>query len=168
MFTQTKTNAFVVSQDAQEIVTLLRKRHYYPRIIPDFQGPITGPVINSKGEMIYMELQENDFEIIPKQAFTIHEMVRQARYRDLQVIIGHEIRVAPEKPLLPPKPKREIDWGSVAAVSSMGILIAAIGVVMVPIYALAGAVMLLDPSYCIVLDDGVGTVIELLRWNDEV
>jgi len=86
----------------------------------------------------------------------------------LQVIIGHEIRVAPERPLLPPKPKREIDWGSVAAVSSMGILIAAIGVVMIPIYALAGAVMLLDPSYCIVLDDGVGTVIELLRWNDEV
>ena len=167
MFTQTETSAFVVSQDAQEIVTLLRKHHYYPRIIPDLQGPITGPVINSKGDMVYMEFREEDIEIIPKAVFSIHEMVRRAGYRDLQVIIGHEIKVAPEKPLVPPKPKREIDWGSVAAVSSMGLLVAAIGVVMIPIYALAGAVMLLDPSYCIVLDDGAGTVVELMRWNDE-
>jgi hypothetical protein len=168
MFPQTETRPFVVTQDAQEVITLLRKHHYYPRLITDFSGPITSPIMSTKGDMVYMEIREADFGIIPKRALAIHQLVKSAGFRDLQVIIGHEIRVAPEKPLVLPKPKREINWGSVAAVTSMGLLVAAVGMVMVPIFALAGAVTLLDPSYCIVLDDGTGTVIELLQWNDEV
>lgn len=168
MFTQTQTRAFEVTYDAEEIITLLRKLHYYPRIITDCRGPITGPVINSKGDMIYMEFREEDRAIIPKAVFRMHDAIRRAGYRDVQVIIGHEIKVAPEKSLVPSKPKPEIDWGSVASVASKGLLVAALGVVMVPVFALAGAVALLDPSYCIVLDDGAGTVLELMRWNDEV
>jgi hypothetical protein len=165
--TQT-TTIFQVSDEAEKAVKLLRKRHYYPRIIADFRGPITGPVFSSKGDMVYMEFKEEDVAIIPKAVFWMHDEIRRAGYQDLQVIIGHEIRVAPDKPVIPPRPKRQIDWGNVASVASKGLLVAGLGVVMVPIFALAGAVMLLDPSYCIVLDDGAGTVIELMRWNDEV
>jgi hypothetical protein len=165
--TQAKT-IIQVSYEAEEVMTLLRKRHYYPRIIPDFRGPINGPVFSSQGDMIYMEFREEDMAIIPKAVFRMHDAVRSAGYRDLQIIIGHEIRVGADKPVVHPKPRRDIDWGNVASVASKGLLVAAVGVVMVPIFALAGAVMLLDPSYCIVLDDGAGTVIELMRWNDEV
>lgn len=164
---QTKT-IIQVSYEAEEVITLLRKRHHYPRIITDFRGPINGPVFGSKGDMLYMELKEEDMAIIPKAVLGMHDAIRSAGHRDLQVIIGHEISVAPDKPVVLPKPRRDIDWGNVASVASKGLLVAALGVVMVPIFALAGAVMLLDPSYCIVLDDGDGTVVELMRWNDEV
>ena len=165
--TQTKTVS-QVSYEAEEVVKMLRKRHYYPRIITDFRGPINDPVFSAKGDMLYMELKDEDMAIIPKAVFGMHNQIRRAGYQDLQVIIGHEIRVVPVKPVVPPKPRRDIDWGNVASVASKGLLVAAVGVVMVPIFALAGAVMLLDPSYCIVLDDRAGTVIELMRWNDEI
>ena len=165
--TQTKT-IIQVSDEAEEVVMLLRKRHHYPRIVTDFQGPINGPVFSSKGDMVYVELKEEDTAIIPKAVFGMQEEVTRAGYRVLQVVIGHEIKVAPEKPVTRSKPEPEIDWGNVAEVASKGLMVAMLGVVMVPIFALAGAVMLLDPSYCIVLDDGVGTVIELMSWNSEV
>jgi hypothetical protein len=168
MFTQTQTHAFEVTYEAEEITALLRKLHYYPRIITDFRGPISGPVFSSQGDMIYMEFRDEDMAIIPKAVFRMHDAVRKAGYRDVQVIIGHEIKVAPEKPAVPSKPRPEIDWGSVASVASKGLLVAALGAVMVPVFALAGAVALLDPSYCLVLDDRAGTVLELMRWNDEI
>ena len=165
----TQTATFIqVSDTADRVVNLLRKRHQCPRIITDFRGPINGPVINSTGEMVYMKFREKDRAIIPNAAFRLHDEIRRAGYRDLQVIIGHEIKVVPEKPPAPVAPKREIDWGNVADIASKGLLIAMIGMVVVPMYALAGAVLLLDPSYNIVLDDGAGTVIELMRWNSEV
>ena len=167
MTTQTITNSFVVTLEAQNVIAFLRKRHYYPRIITDFCGPIAGPIFSAKGDMIYQVFREEDRAIIPNAAFRLHDEVRRAGYRDLQVIIGHEILVASEEPAVPAKPKREIDWGNVANVAAKGFLIAALGVVMVPFYALAGAVTLIDPSYCIVLDDGVGSVIELMNWNSE-
>lgn len=168
MFTQTDTKIFEVTQDTEDIIALLRKHHYYPRIITVFRGPISGPVINSKGDMVYMCFREEDKAIIPNAAFRMHDEIRSAGYRDLQVIIGHEIKGVPEKPLGPVVPKREIDWGNVTSIASKGLLIAMIGMVVVPMYALAGAVLLLDPSYNIVLDDGAGTVIELMRWNSEI
>jgi hypothetical protein len=168
MFTQTQTRAFEVTYEAEEIIALLRKLHYYPRIITDFRGPINDPVFSRKGDMLYMELKEEDMAIIPKAVFRMHDAIRSAGYREVQVIMGHEIKVAPEKPTVPAKPKPEIDWGSVASVASKGWLIAALGAIMLPLFALAGAVTLLDPSYCLVLDDGEGTVLELMRWNDEI
>jgi hypothetical protein len=167
MLTQTDSNVFVVTQEAGDVTALLRKLHYCPRIITEFQGPICGPVFNSKGDMLYMPFKEEDKKIIPEAAYSLHEKVKKAGYRDLQVIIGHEIKVASEKPLIPSTPKPAIDWGNVAEVASKGLLTGMMGIVMTPIYALAGAVFLLDPSYCIVLDDRVGTIIELLRWNSE-
>ena len=165
----TQTATFIqVSDTADQVVNLLRKRHQCPRIITDFCGPINGPVINSKGDMVYMELQEEDKAIIPNAAFRLHDEIKSAGYGDLQIIVGHEIKVVPEKPLAPAMPKREIGWGNVTSIASKGLLIAMVGMVVVPMYALAGAVLLLDPSYNIVLDDGAGTVVELMRWNSEV
>jgi hypothetical protein len=55
----------------------------------------------------------------------------------------------------------------VAQVAGKGLLVGMLGLAMVSIYALIGAAQLIDPSYCIVLDDEQGTVVELIRWNLE-
>lgn len=168
MPTQTDLQLFVVSQEAEDIVLLLRKAHWHPRMIPDFRGPISGPTFNLKGDMLYMPFREEDKKIIPKSAFKLHETIRKAGYSELQVIIGHEVKEAPEVPLRRPASQSAIDWGNIAEITARGLLVGMLGIVMVPLYVLSGAFLLLDPSYCLVLNDGAGTVVELLRWNEEV
>jgi len=167
MLTQTNSKIFVVTSQAEDAMALVRKRHYYPRIIPEFFGPISGPIFNSTGDMLYEPLQKKDKAIIPKAALSLHATVENAGFKVAQVIIGHEIVLAPQLPTVPAKPTTEIDWGNVAQVASKGLLVSMMGIAMIPLFALTGLVTLLDPSYCIVMHDGAGTVIELLNWNAE-
>ena len=170
MFTQTETTFIVVSQQAQDVINLGRRYHWRFRIIPDFQGVIDRPVYNSKGDWLYMPLRELDKPIIPKAAFRRHEAVAKAGFKIAQIIIGHEIKVAPEEPeqtTVSPSSKSEIDWQKVAEVAGKGLLLGMAGVAMVSFYALTGALQLVDPSYCIV-EAHSGSVIELIRWNTEV
>ena len=113
-------------------------------------------------------MREEDKAIIPKLAYKQQATVQKAGYGILQVIIGHEIVVTPETPSTPTKSPQEIDIGKIAETAGKGLLAGVSGIAMVAFYALTGAFMLLDPSYCIVLDDEAGTVIELLTWHSEV
>jgi hypothetical protein len=170
MFTQTKTTFVVVSHKAEEVIRLGRRHHWRFRIIPDFQGVIDEPIFNAKGDWVYMPLRALDEAIIPKAAFTRHATVEKEDFRVAQIIIGHEIKVAPAESTVtvaPPAHTSEIDWGNVAQVAGKGLLVGMLGLAMVSIYALIGAAQLIDPSYCIVLDDEQGTVVELIRWNLE-
>lgn len=174
MFTQTDTTFVVVSQKAEEVIRLGRKYHWRFRIIPDFQGVIDRPVFNVKGDWLYMPLRAEDEAIIPKAAFRRHEAVVKAGISVAQVVIGHEIKVAPEETeeTVAPVPARtsQTDWLNVAEVAGKGLLIGMMGIAMVSFSALTGALSLVDPSYCIVLaeDENSGSVIELIRWNAEV
>jgi len=172
MFTQIDTTFVVVSHEAEEVIKLGRRRHWRFRIITDFQGVIDRPVYRSQGDWLYLPMREEDKPIIPKAAFRRHATLQAAGYGVAQVIIGHELKVAPETPVTPlvtpPKPKPEVDWHNVAEVTGKGLLIGAMGIAMVSFYALTGALQLVDPSYCIVLNDPSGTVVELIRWNSEV
>jgi hypothetical protein len=158
-----------VSEKAEEVIALGRRHHWRFRIITDFQGVIDKPVFNAQSDWVYMPLREEDKAIIPNAAYRRHEAIQQAGYRVAQVIIGHELRTASEERIAPSKPKSEIDWGNVAQVAGKGLLVVMVGIAMISFYALAGAVQLVDPSFCIVLagDDDPGTVIELIRWNME-
>ena len=172
MFTQTDTTFVVVTQQAQDVINLGRTYHWRFRIIPDFQGVIERPVYNSKGDWLYMPLRELDKPIIPKAAFKRHEAVEKAGFKVAQVIIGHEIKVAPEEPEpttigKSQSPTSTVDWQNVAEVAGKGLLLAVTGIAMISFYALTGALQLVDPSYCIV-EQQSGTVIELIRWNTEV
>jgi hypothetical protein len=175
MFTQTDTTFVVVSQKAQDVINVGRWHHWRFRLIPDFQGVIERPVYNSAGNWLYMPMREEDRRIIPKAAFPRHRAVVEAGFRVAQVIIGHEIKVAPEETvetLAPlPAPASQIDWLNVAEVAGKGLLIGMMGIAMVSFSALTGALALVDPSYCITIleEDGTpGSVIELIRWNTEV
>lgn len=194
MFTQTDIPVFmyspiVVSQVAEDLLLWGRRNHWYFRIIVDFQGVIEIPVISSKENFVYAPKRDEDNLIIPKAALRRHAAVEKAGYKVAQVIIGHELKVSPEEPItlsptvsdfdrrktrlaleissgsLATKPK--IDWGNVAEVAGKGLLVGMMGIAMISIYALAGIFQLVDPSYCVVLDDGIGTVVELLRWSTE-
>ena len=168
MTNQTDTKFVLVSQEAEEILALGRKRHERYRILTEFRGMIEKPVFNAQGDWVYMPLREDDKAIIPKAAYRRHDAVKKAGFRVAQVIIGHEVKIIPDKPITSPKPKREIDWENVADIAARGVLIGMTGIAMVALYTLTGVFQLVDPSYCIVLDDGQGTVIELIRWNAEV
>ena len=173
-----------ISEMAEAVLALGKKRHENYRIITDFRGPIHGQAFSLDGMWRYLELTEEDRKIIPKAAYKRHAAAEKIECRVSQVLIGHEISdipiapvqpkpevVIPEVPVVPPKPKPEIDWGSVAQVVGKGLMIGMTGIAMIPLTAfaaLAGGLLLIDPSYCIVLDDGQGTVIELIRWNLEV
>jgi hypothetical protein len=192
---------FQVSQKAEEVIAVGRRHHWRFRIIPDFQGVISHPVIDHRGEWIYMPSRKEDEVIIPTAALRRHAAIEKAGYRIVQVIIGHEIKVGPEVPqpvsvpkpepkvnevftghkisaipevpqpmLVPevgPTPKTDIDWGRVADVAARGLLVGLAGVAMISVMALAGAVRIVDPSYCVVLAGDAGTVVELIRWNSE-
>lgn len=168
MFTITNNNIVVVSQWEEEITRLGICRHERYKIITDFQGVIDKPVISKSGDWVYFPFRKEDEEIIPKAAYRRHAAVEKAGYKIAQVVIGHDIKPVPQtSPLSAPRSKPEIDWGNVADVAGRGLMVGIMGIVMVPLYALAGVVMLLDPSYCIVLDNEEGSVIELLRWSVE-
>jgi hypothetical protein len=171
MFIQTDTIFAVVSQEIEEVIELGRRHHWRFRIITDFQGVIDKPVFNTQGDWLYMPLNEDDRRIIPNAAYRRHAAIQAAGYGVAQVIIGHELKVAPETlvtpQVTPSKPKPEVDWGNVAQVAGKGLLIGMMGIAMVPLAALTGVLMLVDPSYCIVLNDDNGTVVELIRWNVE-
>jgi hypothetical protein len=171
MFTQIDTTFTVVSQEAEEVIKLGRRRHWRFRIITDFQGVIDKPVFNTQGDWLYMSLNEDDRQIIPNAAYRRHAAIQAAGFGVAQVIIGHELKIAPgtlvTPQVLPSKPKPEVDWGNVAQVAGKGLLMGAMGIAMVSFYALTGALQLVDPSYCIVLNDENGTVVELIRWNVE-
>ena len=172
MFTQTKRTFVMVSQQAEEIMNLGRSHHWWFRIILDFQGVITGlPVYSLDGTCRYNPLSEEDRMIIPKRAYIRHAAVTKAGYRVAQVVIGHEVKPGPDEPqefIAPPASTSEIDWANVAEVAGKGLLVGMMGVAIVSITTLIGVLRLVDPSYCIVLDDDQGTVIELIRWNTEV
>ena len=173
IFTTQATTIIQVSDQAEKVINLGRRHHWRFRIIPDFQGVIDEPVYNSTGDWLYMPLRERDKAIIPKAAFVRHAAVEKAGFRVAQVIIGHEIKVAPEvheETLRPSIPTREIDWRNVAEIAGKGLLIGMMGIAMVSFYALTGALQLVDPSYCIVLsgEENSGNVIELIRWNTDV
>jgi hypothetical protein len=175
MFTQTDTTFAVVTQKAQDVIDVSRRHHWRFRLITAFQGVIDRPVYNSAGDWLYMPMRDEDRAIIPKAAYRRHQAVVRAGVRVAQVVIGHEIKVAPEATgeILAPAPARasQIDWLNVAEVAGRGLLIGMMGVAMVSFSALTGALSLVDPSYCITIfdDDGnPGSVIELIRWNTEV
>ena len=175
MFTLTDTSLVVVTQKTQDVVNLGRRHHWRFRLISDFQGVIDRPVYNSTGDWLYMPMRDVDKAIIPKAAFRRHHAVVKAGFRVAQVVIGHEIKVAPgeEEEVLAPIPSRtsQIDWLNIAEVAGKGLLIGMMGIAMVSFAALTGALALVDPSYCITIfdDDGnPGSVIELIRWNTEV
>jgi hypothetical protein len=175
MFTQTDTTFTVVSQKTQDVINVSRRHHWRFRLITDFQGVIDRPVYNSAGDWLYMPMRDEDRPIIPKAAFIRHHAVIKAGIRVAQVVIGHEIKVAPEATgeILAPAPARtsQVDWLNVAEVAGKGLLIGMMGLAMVSFSALTGALSLVDPSYCITIfdDDGnPGSVIELIRWNTEV
>lgn len=164
----TQTTAFIqLSEATSGVLALGRKQHQIYELKTDFQGPITEPIFNRDGTFLYSPLREQDKTIIPKQALRRHASIERAGYVISQVIIGHEIKLTPSKPDDPIKRENEIDWGNVASVAGKGLLVAMMGIAMVPLYALAGLVMLLDPTYCIVLA-GETSVIEIYRWNSEV
>jgi hypothetical protein len=187
--TDTTLTVFQVSEMAEAVLKLGTRHHYSFRLIADFRGPINGPVFNTKGDWVYMPFREEDREIIPNAAFRMHRDLKKDRqlniagYRDLQVIIGHEVRersessvvlppamplvITPAYPVIPAKPKPKIDWEMAAGVAG-GLLVGMMGIAMVSINALLGTLALVDPSYCICLDDDLSTVIELLRWDTEV
>jgi hypothetical protein len=172
MFTLTDTSLVVVTQKAQDVIYLGRRHHWRFRLIPDFQGVIDRPVYDSAGDWLYMPMRDVDKAIIPKAAFRRHQAVVKAGFRVAQVIIGHEIKVAPEETLAPvPARASQIDWLNVAEVAGKGLLVGMMGIAMVSFSALTGALSLIDPSYCITIfeDDGnPGSVLELIRWNTEV
>jgi hypothetical protein len=164
-----------VSEKAEQVIDLGRRYHWRFRLIPDFHGVIDKPVYNSTGDWLYMPMREQDRAIIPKAAFRRHEAVVKGGFRVAQVVIGHEVKVAPEVPLetltAPPSQATQIDWLNVAEVAGKGLLLGMMGIAMVSFSALTGALTLIDPSYCITIldDDGnPGSVIELIRWNAEV
>ena len=175
MFTQTDTTFAVVTQKAQDAIDVSRRHHWRFRLITDFQGVIHRPVYNSAGDWLYMPMRDEDRAIIPKAAYRRHQAVIRAGVCVAQVVIGHEIKVAPEETgeILAPEPPRtsQIDWLNVAEVAGQGLLIGMMGIAMVSFSALTGALSLVDPSYCITIfdDDGnPGSVIEVIRWNTEV
>jgi len=174
MFTLTDTGLLVVTQKAQDVINLGRRHRWRFRIIPDFQGVIYRPIYSSTGDWLYMPMRDIDEAIIPKAAFRRHRAVVEAGFSVSQVVIGHEIKVAPEQTevTVAPIPARtgQVDWLNVAEVAGKGLLIGMMGIAMVSISALTGALALVDPSYCIVLADyeNPGSVIELIRWNSEV
>src|SRR5215211_7780905 len=97
MFTQTDTTFVVVSQKAQDVINVSRRHHWSFRLITDFHGVIDSPVYNAAGDWLYMPMRDEDRAIIPKAAFKRHHEVIKAGIRVAQVVIGHEIRVAPEQ-----------------------------------------------------------------------
>jgi hypothetical protein len=122
-----------------------------------------------------MPMRDEDRAIIPKAAFRRHHAIIKAGFRVAQVVIGHEIKAAPEETAvnITPSPAltNQTDWRNVAEVAGKGLLIGMMGIAMVSFSALAGVLSLADPSYCITIfdDDGnPGSVIELIRWNTEV
>ena len=174
MFTQTDTTFLVVTQKAQDVMNLGRRHHWRFRLIPDFQGVIDKPVFNSTGDWLFIPMRNVDKAIIPKAAFRRHRAVVEAGFRVAQVVIGHEIKVAPEETeeTFAPIPSRrsQIDWLNVAEGAGKGLLIGMMGIAMVSFSALTGALSLVDPSYCIVLsgEENSCNVVELIRWNTEV
>ena len=179
-----ETAAIQISEMAEEVLALGKKRHENYRIIKDFRGPIHGQAYSLDGMWRYLELTEEDKKIIPNAAYKRHAAIEKIGCSVSQVLIGHEIPdspiapvqpkpavIIPELPGVPSKPKPEIDWGSVAHTAGKGLMIGMMGIAMIPLTAFAaltGGLLLVDPSYCIVLNDGRGTVIELIRWNLEV
>src|SRR5215207_2477491 len=170
MFTQTDTSVVVVSQKAQDVINVSRRHHWRFRLITDFQGLIDRPVYNSAGDWLYMPIRDEDRAIIPKAAYRRHHAVIKAGIGVAQVVLGHEIKVAPEETgeILAPAPARtsQIDWLNVGDVAGKGLLIGMMGIAMVSLSALTGALFLIDPSYCITIleDDGKpGSTIELIR-----
>jgi hypothetical protein len=156
-----------VSEEAYQVIALGKKHHWRFRIIPDFKGIIETPIFNSKGDWLYMPLRETDKVIIPKSAYQRHAVIEKTGVRVAQVIIGHEVEIATEKPLFSPKPTREINLEKIAEVAAKGFLAGITGITTVAFYAIAGVFLLVDPSYCIVLDDEAGTVVELVTWHVE-
>ncbi len=172
----TQTLTFIqVTDKAEEVMLFGRKHHWRFRILTEFQGVIERPVINSKGDWVYISKRKVDEVIIPKAALSRHAAIEKAGYKVAQVIIGHEIQVAPEitkpknidTPIAVPKPSREIDWKNVTEIASKGVLVGILGIAMISLYALTGVLQLVDPSYVVVLDDGIGTWVELMRWNSD-
>jgi hypothetical protein len=169
LFMDIQTFTFVqLSEMAEEVVMLGSRHHWRFRIITDFQGVIDKPVFNAQGDWVYMPMREEDKAIIPKLVYKQRATIERAGYRIAQEIIGHEVEIAVEKPNIPARPVREIDLGKIAKIAGKGFLAGVSGIATVAFYALTGAFMLFDPSYCIVLDDEVGTVVELLTWHTEV
>jgi len=178
----THSSTFIqVSGMAEALLEWGIKRHYSFKIIAEFCGPITDAVISSKGDWVHKPFTEVDRKIIPRSAFKIHRSVRKAGFRDLQVIIGHEIPETQESTAVLPQhtpevivphlpavsmPKPEIDLGKVVLAAG-GLLAGMVGIAAISVGALLGSILLTDPSYCICLDDEFGTVVELLRWNTE-
>ena len=172
----TDTFTFIqVSEKAEEVLILGRNHHWRFRVIPEFFGTIDMPVFNSKGDWVYIPKRDEDEAIIPKAAYRRHHAIENAGYKVAQVVIGHEVKVSPEreakpeiqipaaKPIVPAEPKREIDWQNVAEVAAKGLLIGLMGVAVISFYALVGALQFVDPSYIVVLDDG--TWVELITWD---
>ena len=165
MFNQTDTKFVSVSQMAEDLVAFGRNRHERYRIITDFQGTIDKPVISASGDMVYMGMNEEDRMIIPKAAFKRLAAAKSAGFRVVQVIIGHELEIATEMP--ENRPRHALDWENIMGNTAKVVLAGISGIATVAFYALSGALLLFDPSLCIVLDDEVGTVVELMRWNTE-
>ena len=196
MHTQTVTHLtlFQVSEMADAVLEFGNKRHYSFRLITDFRGPISSPVFSKAGDWVYLPIREEDKAIIPNAAFKMHRQLKKDRhlrkmgYRDIQVIVGHELWESPETvvisppskpeletpryPVVPvrPTPSPEIDWEKAAQVAG-GVLVGVAAIAAISIHALLGSLALVDPSYCICLNDGEYgscTVVELLRWDTEV
>src|SRR6266496_1917875 len=188
MFDQLVKDSFVDRVEAKLLYTaeagavlgLARRRRECYRIIEDFRGPIIDQVYSLDGKWRYLPMREEDKMIIPNAAFVRHAAVEKKCCRVIQVLVGHEIPefaptsfkpksevVAPKTPVVPASAKTEIDWGNVADVAAKGLVVGMMGIAMISFYTLVGVLQVVDPSYCVVLDDDKGTVVELLRWNVE-
>jgi hypothetical protein len=161
---------------ALPVLALGRTRHQVYRVVTDFQGPLSGPVTNGKGDWVYSPIRDQDEAIIPMAAIRRRDAILKAGYRITQEIIGHEIVAMPEGQITPSRPKLDIPWGKMAKGAGAGLLLGVAGVAVAPILAFAtiamaplilmGGLLLVDPSYCVCLPGGV--VVELIRWNTEV
>jgi hypothetical protein len=173
-----------VTEMTEGVLKWGRMKHQCFRLITDFQGPITDndEIYSADGKWCYRTPCKEDKEIIPKAAYRLHEGLEKAGFKVSQVLIGHEVKTTPEVPIEIPIPPpliyspqvqtvttktSEIDWGNVAQGAAKVMLVGVVGIAMISIFTLVGALRVIDPSYCIVLDDEMGTVVEILTWNTE-
>jgi hypothetical protein len=173
-----------VTETTEDVLRWGRMKHQCFRLITDFQGPIndSDEIYSADGKWSYRTLREEDEKIIPKAAYRLHEGLERAGFKVSQVLIGHEVKPIPVALTETPTPKpltvspqvqivttkiSQIDWGNVAEGAAKVMLVGVVGIAAISIFTLVGALRVIDPSYCIVLDDEMGTVVEILTWNTE-
>jgi hypothetical protein len=163
MGTQTQPQWKILTDETERIIEFGIEKKWFFRIMEE-KGVIEKPIL--KPGWLF-EPYDPDCTIIHQEALIRLDAVK-ARFPSKQVIVGHEIVVAPEVEA-PAKiePKREIQpinvpWKDIATV----IVTLTAGVAYVLVSGMLMAFSAADPCLIVVLDDSTESWISICEWLD--